>query len=272
MTWLLFSGCSLIAFSPAVIIFVLFIAKSSQLVVLSVGSSFFWLCSVLLSSTTWLIFLHLRSEYIFILFYSVLIQESMRIVFYTLFLKAERRGFTQGVSTLLFSPFKSSSSYNRLDRTRSETEKRRERVMDYFSSALAIGLGFGVTHSMIMYGSILAHASGRGNLMSEACGNISVFVLSAIMAVAFTVMHVFLSLCAFDALCAKKWIDLIWKFGVVVAAHLLLSLLTLLNQKGGSCIASIVLVYAVLLGMGGYTFRVVYSSLSLVHKLPAAIN
>ena len=257
---------------------------------LSIGSSFFWLCSILLSSTTWLIFLQLRSEYLFILFYSVLIQETMRILFYSLFIRAQSRGFTLGVSSMLFkSNFKSSnhlesSTSSNFDTSSStsttlstsnlekQRKEKRERVIDYFSSSLAIGLGFGVTHAMIMYGSILAHASGKGNMYSAACEGMSIFVLSAIMSCGFVLLHILLSLCAFDALSSKKWTDLIFKFAIVVSCHLIASLLTLLNEKGGNCIASLVLVYAVIFGLGVYTMRIVYTSVVWFEKLDSALN
>ena len=42
----------------------------------------------------------------------------------------------------------------------------------------AAGLGYGLTYSLMYYGSLLSHANGRATLYTVNCEEMSVFVLS----------------------------------------------------------------------------------------------
>eukprot|EP01090_Pellita_catalonica_P012083 TRINITY_DN254_c0_g1_i1.p1 TRINITY_DN254_c0_g1~~TRINITY_DN254_c0_g1_i1.p1 ORF type:complete len:251 (-),score=15.98 TRINITY_DN254_c0_g1_i1:53-805(-) len=245
--WVLFLGCVLVAFGPAFALFILFISKSGQLIVLSIGSSFFWLLSIVCSSIVWIVFAPVRKYYPFIIPFSVILQEGMRFIFYKIYMKAGERGFTEGVSEKL--------------------GLQQSRSLDYFSSALAIGFGFGLTHAVIMYGSVLVWATeGAGTLVTLACPQISLFLLAAIFALAFMTMHVFFSVISFDAFKESKWKNFVLKSGGMVIGHLVLSFLTLLNQQGGNCYASIILVYLVLAVIGVFAAKIAMSSRHLLRK------
>lgn len=237
------SGCALIAFGPALALFWMFIAPSAQLVVLMVGSSFFWLLSILLTSMLWYVLVPLRTHYWFIVPFAVLLQEAMRWAFYKLYAKAQK-AFTGGSSPNVAVPH----------------------ALDYFSASLAIGLGFGFTHGVVMYGSVLASANGPGSLYAPACPSVSLFLLSAVFALAFITMHVLLSVLSFDAYKVTEWRPFLIKTGVMAGGHFVISLLTLLNQEGGSCVASAVLVYLALAVLALFTARVAFTSPHLLRK------
>lgn len=243
MTFLMFLGCSLVAFGPALALFIMFISKSSQLIILMIGSSFFWLVSILASSIVWYIFVPLRTYFAFIIPFAVLLQEGMRWLFFKLYAKAEK-GFMDN----------------------SKTATAATRSLDNFLASLAIGLGFGLTHGVVMYGSVLAGSLGPGSLFTPACPQISLFLLSAVFALAFIAMHVLLSVISFDAFRASSWRPFLLKFSLICGSHLVISLLTLLNEKGGSCLASAGLVYVVLTLIGVAAAKVALSSPSLLLK------
>jgi anterior pharynx defective protein 1 len=241
MTLLMFIGCSLVAFGPALALFIMFISKSGQLVVLMIGSSFFWLVSILVSSIVWYIFVPLRTYFAFIIPFAVLLQEGMRWLFFKLYLKAER-GLTMGSKSGVGIPH----------------------TLDNFSASLAIGLGFGLTHGVVMYGSVLVAAIGPGSLFVPACPQISLFLLSAMFALAFITMHVLLSVISFDAFRLRDWKPFLLKTSAIGFTHLLIAYLTLLNQKGGSCVAALSTVYVVIALIAVFAAKTSFSSIHLL--------
>ena len=60
MTFSMFLGCALIAFSPVVALYMLWVSRSGLLVILSIGSAFFWLVGMLVASIAWFILVPLR--------------------------------------------------------------------------------------------------------------------------------------------------------------------------------------------------------------------
>lgn len=243
MTLFMLTGCALIAFGPAIALFVLFVLPSAQLVVLMVGSSFFWLLSILFTSIVWYILVPLRTYYWFIVPFAVLFQEVTRWAFYQLYTKAQK-GFSARASTSIPVP----------------------QALDYFAASLAIGLGFGLTQGVVMYGSVLVDAYGPGTLFAPACSSISLFLLSAVFSLAFIIMHVLLSVLSFDAFKMTTRNAFVLKVAIIFGAHLAISLLTLLNQQGGSCIAAVVLVYAALVVLGVFTTHTSFNSPHLLKQ------
>jgi hypothetical protein len=85
MTLLLFLGCNLVVYAPLLALFALVVAKRAQLVVISIGASFFWLLSIFATSILWFSVVPLRWRFAFILPFSVLFQEGSRWLFYHIF-------------------------------------------------------------------------------------------------------------------------------------------------------------------------------------------
>lgn len=74
MTVVEFFGCSFLAFGPPVAMFALTIAHDPIRIIILIAASFFWLVSLLLSSTVWFAVFPLRDKLVFGLICSVFIQ------------------------------------------------------------------------------------------------------------------------------------------------------------------------------------------------------
>ncbi|KAF2073363.1 hypothetical protein CYY_005333 [Polysphondylium violaceum] len=85
MTQLLFFGCFFVAFAPIITFFFMVISKNSQLIILSIGGSFFWLVSALIASVWWFIIVPMRESFWFTIPFSIAFQEVFRYIFYRLY-------------------------------------------------------------------------------------------------------------------------------------------------------------------------------------------
>ncbi|EFA85695.1 gamma-secretase subunit Aph-1 [Heterostelium album PN500] len=81
--------------------------------------------------------------------------------------------------------------------------------------AIAIGTGSGITYGFVMYGTILWEAQGPGNLFSPACPTVSLFILSAIYALCFSLLHIAWNITAFQGYRTKNYFNV----GVVLLSH-----------------------------------------------------
>jgi len=229
----MFLGCFLIALSPALAIFVQVLASNARLLILTIGSSFFWLLSILLASIWWVIIPPLRNVFYWSVIWSILFQEGFRFLFFKLYSKAEA-GFIKKEQT-----------------TKLTTHP------DNFQAAIAFGFGSGITHSFISYISILWESLGPGTYFTSSCPSISVFVLSSLFSFCFIMFHILWSLVGFDGYRERNF----KKMGSVVACHFLASFITLLNQV--NCAASIVLELLLLIGFSIFTWFIMLKSTSL---------
>jgi len=213
MGLLLFFSCILITYAPALALFVLVLSRSAQLIILAMGSAFFWLLSILVSSILWSLVPPLKTAFYFVIPFAVFFQEIVRWFFWKLY----DRGYNHGA-------FASDSS-----------------KPSNFTASLAVGWGIGVASALILYTSVVWHGRGPGFLPANACPHISLFYISAVIALQFVLLHMMLSVIAFDAFarCSYKWI------AFVVGAHLAASFFTLINQRGGSCLWSVLLTIGV---------------------------
>jgi len=230
----MFFGCLFVAFSPAFAIFVWAIAPNARLVIVAIGSSFFWLLSILLASIWWYIIPPLKSVMYWTIPWSVFFQELFRFLFLKLYTKAER-GFIR----------------------RTQTAKLTTHPDDLLAS-LAFGLGSGVTHSLVTYLTLLWEATGPASYFSPSCPSVSIFILSALQSFCFILFHCMWSVVAFNGFRERNF----WKMGGVVLCHLLASMLTLLNITGGSCVAALVLLFALLIGFAIVTWVILIRSTS----------
>jgi len=245
MSYVVFFSGLFFTYGWAFAIFFLVITKSAQLVILAIGSSFFWLLSILLASMIVAMIPPIRDAYAWIIPVSVILQEVARYGFCHLYYKA--------YSKLSFGS------------TRDDTTKPSN-----FLSALTVGWGFGFTSSLILYTSIMWGSTGPGFFPTPACKSISVFHIGSLNAQAFIMLHVLWTIIGFDAYLRRTW----WKIGFILVSHLLASFLTLFNLHGGSCLGSILGVYAVLGFVGIATWKVITTNntLLLYSKNSAPIN
>jgi len=211
MASLLFFTCLAIVLLPILAIFIFVIATSSQLVILSIGSSFFWLISMLIST----LFEPILPAWVIILI-SVFIQEVVRLGFWKLYDHAYNKGF-----------FKD-------DKSKTTT----------FMAAVAIGWGFGFTNTMLTYVAALAHATGPGLLPSPACPSISVFYINGFITLAVSLAHVVWNMIAFDGYNQTSY----WRPIFVLLVHLSTAMATvIITGFSGSCGLSMAVVYILLL-------------------------
>jgi len=236
----MFFGCLFIALAPPTAIFSLIIAQNPRLIILTIGGSFFWLLSILIASIWWSIIAPLQNVYYWIIPWSVLFQEAIRFIFYKLYTKAEK-GFvakrTQQTSHLTTHP-------------------------DELKASLALGLGIGITHSLITYVTVMWEASGPAAAFSPACPSVNLFLTSALLSLCFILLNVFWTIISFDGFRRRSWLKMI---GVVVS-HLIASFLSMLNVKGGSCYTSIILLYVVLGLVGIASWIIVGRNLSQTYR------
>jgi len=231
MGYLMFFGCLFIALGPPAAIFSLIVAKSPRLIILTIGSSFFWLVSILLASIWWKIIAPLQTVYYWIVPWSVIFQELTRFAFYKLYLKAEK-GFVV---------------------KRNQQTAHLTTHPDELKASLALGLGIGITHSLITYVTVMWEAAGPASAFSPACPSVNLFLTSALMSLCFILLNVFWTIISFDGLRQKSWS----KMAGVVGSHFLASFLSLLNMKGGSCYTAIILEYVLLGAVGIATWIIV---------------
>merc|ERR1719336_1723812 len=163
---------------------------------------FFWLLSLLLSSLLWFAVIPLKETLAFGLVFSVLFQETFRVLIYILLRKADAfmKKLTENEETKIFA--------NR-------------HILSY-----VVGLGFGMMSGIFSMVNVLADSVGPGTvgLMSNVPKDF--FMVSAVLCLCSIFLNTFWGVIAFDALDRKKWANL----AAVWVSHLAVSCLTLLNQ------------------------------------------
>jgi len=250
MTYVLFTGGLFVAFGPAIALFLLVVLRSNQLIILTIGGSFFWLLSILLSSLWWFIIPPLRSSWWWVLPFSVFFQEIVRYGFYRVY----SWGFRAPTDPRPQLPNQQGPN----QRLHSLTERPNQ-----IAASLAVGLGAGVTYALVMYISILWDGSGPGTLFSPACPTVSLYIVSAFLALFFVMLHIFQSIIAFEAFRLKSYL----KMAVVWGSHLLASLLSLSNLEGGSCVGSTLPIFLLTAGTGIYSIWTIVKSDAVNRKL-----
>uniref|UniRef100_A0A8D8KPL6 Gamma-secretase subunit Aph-1 n=1 Tax=Culex pipiens TaxID=7175 RepID=A0A8D8KPL6_CULPI len=225
MTVVEFFGCSFLAFGPPVAMFALTIAHDPIRIIILIAASFFWLVSLLLSSTVWFAVFPLRDKLVFGLICSVFIQEGFRYLMYKLLRKTER-GLQEVTEIARISDYK--------------------HILSYVS-----GLGFGIISGAFSLVNILADSVGPATVGLKA--GTSVFILiSAAQSLCMILLHTFWSVIFFSACDVKNY----YHIGYVVTSHLFVSCMTLLNGQELFAV-SLTASYIVMLVTSVIAFRVV---------------
>lgn len=225
MTVMEFFGCTFLAFGPPFAMFVLTIAHDPVRIIILIAAAFFWLVSLLLSSLLWFIVIPLRKYLVFGLFFSVFFQEVFRYLIYKILRKAENglKKVTDNSATLI----------------------ENKHILAYVS-----GLGFGIMSGAFSLVNVVADAVGPGT-MGLKSGNEMFFLTSSAISLCFILLHTFWGVIFFKACDIKNWLQL----GFVMSAHLLASLLTLLNRYENYS-ACLVPLYGILLLTSFVAFKV----------------
>ncbi|XP_052802420.1 gamma-secretase subunit Aph-1-like isoform X2 [Mya arenaria] len=242
MTLMEFFGCTFISFGPPLGLFLFTIARDPLRVIVLITSSFFWLLSLLLSSIWWFAVVPLRDKLAFGLVFSVVFQELFRFLFYKLLRKAD-----EGLQKV---------SQQGQEQHVTPKDISNKHIMAYVS-----GLGFGIISGAFSLINVLADMVGPGTIGIHDDSRYF-FIASAFLTLCIILLHTFWGVIFFNALDTKQYINL----AIVVASHMLVSCLTLLNQKSSSAdsryyLSSIIPAYLIMFAMGGLAFHVAGGSL-----------
>lgn len=239
MTLLEFTGCALTAFGPAMSMFIVTIMHDPVRVIILIASSFFWLLSLLLSSTIWFVFPS-KEQVWFGVLVSVLIQELFRCFLYLLLHKAER-GLKRFVAHSLVSNNK-------------------------HSLAFVSGLGFGIMSGLFSLINILAEIGGPGTMGLR--GGYSMFCIVSSIFTAFTILlHIFWGILFFHGLNTDNKNIILY----VLISHVVVSELTLFNQNHYYTLV-LSIVFIITLGTGYYAFKTAGGQLPIIDKLKNQIT
>ena len=71
------------------------------------------------------------------------------------------------------------------------------------AGAVAAGVGYGLMHTAMMYGAVLSASGGEAAWVRDACPRINAFAMTAAQALLLNLLHVPLTVVAFDA--DRRW-------------------------------------------------------------------
>ncbi|PSS24078.1 Gamma-secretase subunit APH1-like [Actinidia chinensis var. chinensis] len=214
-------GYALLALGPSLSLFVSVISKKPFLILTLLSSALLWLISLIVLSGVWRALLPLKTTswwpYGILILSSVGFQEGLRIVFWRVYKRLE----------------------DMLDAFADRVSKPRLFLTDKMQIALAGGLGHGVAHAVFFCLSLLTPAFGLATFYVEKCSQLPFFLISAIIALAFTIIHAFSMVIAFNGYEEKYRVQQLF----VPIIHLVAGILTLINLASGGCIVGIPLLY-----------------------------
>jgi len=255
MTITLAAGCALVACGPILALFGVLVAPNDMLVILSIGSAFFWLITTSIASTVWFVStLRAVGGRALALVLTVLLQELGRVAFYVLYTKADRVLQPDEQPQPPHPPPPSSlrqqqpQQPQQLQQPQQQQQQQQgpppappQPLASRLMVSVAAGVGPGLLSVLVMYTTLLWDATGPGTLPSPACPQTDLFVVSSVHALCFSLLAVVHSVVAFDALRAWRTLRGKLQLGAVVLTHAAASAITLLNGDGGSCVASTLL-------------------------------
>ncbi|KAL8098192.1 hypothetical protein AgCh_031093 [Apium graveolens] len=219
-------GYALIALGPALALFVALISAKPFLILTLLSSTLLWLISLILLSGVWRPFLPLETTtqlwpFFILILTSIAFQEALRILLWRAYRKLE----------------------DILDAFADRVSKPRLYHTDKMQIALAGGLGHGLAHAVFFCLSLLTPAFGPATFYVEKCSRMPFFLVSAMIALAFVIIHTFSMVIAFSGFAEQNKVDQ----SFVPIVHLVSGLLTLVNFASGGCMIGIPMLYLVAL-------------------------
>jgi len=199
-SFVLLWACLFLAYGPSVALLLTFISKRSALLVLSVFSAFIWFLSILLTSLFWLVAPStIQRVHIYAIVISVIIQEGMRYALLYL--------YTRIIETA------ENMDRNKLDRIlalalsgRSIRKPKKEAPLSNdFEAAIGSGLGYGLMHTIMMYGGVISASSDLEGWYRVQCPTLNAFAASAATALLYNILHIPLMIIALDAYRRWNW-------------------------------------------------------------------
>ncbi|KAK1356323.1 Gamma-secretase subunit APH1-like [Heracleum sosnowskyi] len=216
-------GYVLIGLGPALALFVALISTKPFLILTLLSSTLLWLITLIVLSGLWSPFLPLETTqlwpFFILLLTSIAFQEAIRILFWTAYRKLE----------------------DILDTFADRVSKPRLYHTDKMQIALAGGLGHGLAHAVFFCLSLLTPAFGPATFYVEKCSRMPFFLVSAMIALAFVIIHTFSMVIAFSGFAEQNKVDQMF----VPIVHLVAGMLTLVNVASGGCMIGIPMLYLV---------------------------
>ncbi|CAH9092332.1 unnamed protein product [Cuscuta europaea] len=233
-------GYALLALGPSLSLFVAVISQKPFLILTLLSSTLVWLTSLIVLSAVWRAFLPTEKTvwwlYLLILSSSVAFQEALRPLLWRLYKRLE----------------------DVLDAFADKVSKPRLFTTDKMQIALAGGMGHGVAHAIFFCLSLLTPAFGPGTYYVKQCSQMSFFLVSSIIALAFATIHTFSMVIAFNGYAEGNKPDQIF----VPVVHLFAAMFTLINLAQGGCVVGIPLLYFTAMLTLGYCGKMVFKRLS----------
>jgi len=191
-------GCLFLAYGPSVALLLIYISKRSALLVLSVFSAFVWLISILITSLFWLVASpSLQKAHLYAIIISVIIQELMRyglLYLYTRVIDAaetmERKKRDRILALALSGQFV-------------RKPKKEAPLSNDFEAAIGAGVGYGLMHTVMMYGGVISASSDLQGWYRSQCPTLNAFAASAATALLYNLIHLPLMIIALDAY--RRW-------------------------------------------------------------------
>ena len=200
-------GAGFVAFSPLVCLFLFAVARRPELVILSIIGAFAYLVALLLSSIVWAAIPPLRHEAAVTIVVGVLCQGLLRSVLFRLYHRTE---------VLI----------------KSVNHPVLHMPLNDVTSSLSAGVGFGLMHCTMLFGSVLASAtSDPGVLYLSSCRATPLLLVLAFMALAFTLLDLAFMALTFLYL-RRRRTERLW---VILALHLTAAALVWLLRVCGVC-------------------------------------
>ncbi|XP_069133031.1 gamma-secretase subunit Aph-1-like [Argopecten irradians] len=242
MTLMEFFGCTFIAFGPPFALFLFTVARDPLRIIVLIASGFFWLLALLASSILWFAVVPLREQLAFGLVFSVIFQELFRLLFYKLLRKAD-----EGLKMV---------SQTEQDMHVEPKDFTNKHIMAYIS-----GLGYGIISGAFSIVNVLADMVGPGTVGIHGDSHYF-FVVTAFLTLCFIFLHTFWGVIFFHAWDKSK----LQYVAIVVSSHMLVSCLTLLNQRSDTHTptywASLFPAYVIMFLTGGLAFKIAGGSLT----------
>ncbi|KAK2180740.1 hypothetical protein NP493_429g02039 [Ridgeia piscesae] len=250
MTMMEYVGCGFIAFGLPAALFIVTIARDPLRVLVLMASAFFWLVSLLLSSMLWFAVVPLREKLVFGVVFSVLFQELFRFFFFLLMKKAHA-----GLNKLL-------------ERDTSAQPDSLTLVHNRHLLAYVSGLGFGIIGGAFSMVNVLADMSGPGTIGLKGDSSLF-FIVSALATLCFVLLHTFWGIIFFDGMNR----DRLNQVAAVVACHMLVSCMSLLNQLDPPVyLGSMITMYIMMIVMGVWAFIIAGGQLGKIPELLPCVH
>jgi len=202
MTALTFFGCAFTAYGTPLALFAFTVAKDPVKIIILILSAFFWLLSLLFSSILWIAVVPLKEQLAFGLVFSVLFQELFRFLIYLMLKRADTylKKLTENEETQIFA--------------------------NKHMLAYVVGLGFGLMSGAFSLVNVLADSLGPGTVGMKGEPQ-NFFLVSAAMTLCMILLHTAWGVIFFSSLDTGSYGLTLY----VVASHMLVSCLTLVNQS-----------------------------------------